>query len=85
MMQSVTDRPRVDQLKELLLILAKEIDDEPGARDMASLVKQYRETIKEIEELEGVTDSSDEIAKILSGRDGEPSAVRKNRAKVQSD
>ena len=69
MMQSVTDRPRVDQLKELLLILA---------RDMASLVKQYRETMKEIEELDN-GETNDEIADILNARDGKPGAVRASR------
>lgn len=80
MMQSVIDRPRIEQLKELLLILAKEIDDQPGARDMASLVKQYRETVKEIEEIEGSGEQDDEISKILSDSDGMPGAVRKSRA-----
>lgn len=76
MMQSVTSMSRLEQLKELLLILAKEIDDGPGARDMASLVKQYRETIKEIEELEGSEQQDDEIAKLLGGADGVPGSVR---------
>lgn len=67
MMQAVTESSRVEQLRELLLILAKEIDDGPGARDMASLARQYRETLKEIEEIEGATDDTDEIAKLLSG------------------
>lgn len=71
MMQAVTESSRVEQLRELLLILAKEIDDGPGARDMASLARQYRETLKEIEEIEGANDDTDEIAKLLSG-DGEP-------------
>lgn len=75
MMQSVIDSPRLDQLKELLLILAKEIDDGPGARDMASLVKQYRETAKEIEEIEGNGEQEDEISKLLGG-DGGPRPVR---------
>lgn len=75
MMQSVTDMPRLDQLKELLLILAKEIDDGPGARDMAALVKQYRETAKEIEEIEGNGEQEDEISKLLGG-DGGPRPVR---------
>lgn len=70
MMQTVAGGSRVEQLRELLLILAKEIDDGPGARDMASLARQYRETLKEIEEIEGATDDTDEIAKLLSG-DGE--------------
>lgn len=80
MMQSVTDKPRVCQLKELLLILAKEIDDSPGARDMASLSKQYRETIKEIEEIEGTDNGEDEISKLIN--DGESRSVRPNRSKV---
>lgn len=80
MMQAVTEKPRVEQLKEILLILAKEIDDAPGARDMASLAKQYRETLKEIEEIEGENNGEDEIAEILGGGDGVPRAVRKNRA-----
>ena len=70
MMQAVTESSRVEQLRELLLILAKEIDDGPGARDMASLARQYRETLKEIEEIEGANDDTDEIAKLLSD-DGE--------------
>ena len=83
MMQSVTDMPRVNQLKELLLILAKEIDDGPGARDMAQLIKQYRETLKELEEIEGADSGEDEIEKLLSGRaDGMPGAVRQDRSKV---
>ena len=78
MMQSVINSSRLDQLKELLLVLAKEIDDEPGARDMASLVKQYRETIKEIDEIEGNDGDEDEIAELLIQReaDGKPGAVR---------
>lgn len=75
MMQTVTESSRLIQLKELLLILAKEIDDEPGARDMASLAKQYRETIKEIEEIEGSEPKDDEIEKLL-GNNGGPGAVR---------
>lgn len=66
MMQSVTEQPRVDQLKELLTILAQEIDEGPGARDMASLARQYRETLAEIEEIEGANNGEDEISKLLS-------------------
>lgn len=76
MMQEVTSESRLKQLKELLLILAKEIDDGPGARDMASLAKQYRETIKEIEEIEGSEQQDDEITKLLGGVDGVPGSVR---------
>ena len=82
MVEIVGRGSRVDQLKALLVILAEEIDDKPGARDMAALVKQYRETLKEIEELEGTGAEHDQIGDILSARetDGKPRAVRKNRA-----
>ena len=78
MMQTTIGDSRVEQLKELLLILAKEIDDKPGARDMASLAKQYRETLKELDESEGNDGDEDEIAKLLQGReaDGKSGAVR---------
>ena len=54
-----------------------------NSRTVASLAKQYRETIKEIEEIEGVA-SGDEIEKILQAResDGKSGAVRKDRTKV---
>lgn len=68
MMLSTIDEDRVTQLKALLEILAHEIDDKPGARDMASLARQYRETLREIEELEGVTNEDDEIGAILAER-----------------
>lgn len=77
-MINVVNEPRVEQLKELLTVLAEQIDDKPGARDMASLARQYRETLKEIEEIEGATDDGDEIAQILSDvdADGNARAVR---------
>ena len=69
---------RLEQLKELLEILADEINDRPGARDLAQLSKQYRETLKEIEEIEGANLDGDEIAELLSNREsaGKPGAVR---------
>lgn len=51
--------------------------------ELAGLAKQYRETIREIEEIEGsVKEPDDEISKILAQRAaaGKPGAVRKNRA-----
>ena len=77
-MINAVNKPRVEQLKELLLVLAKQIDSKPGARDMASLARQYRETLKEIEEIEGTEDNDDDIAEILAQRDadGKAGAVR---------
>jgi hypothetical protein len=52
--------------------------DEADVKEMASLARQYRETLREIEEIEGTEDGNDEIAKILSERAaaGKPGAVR---------
>ena len=59
---------RTDQLIELRSKLALAIDSCESMRDLASLSKQYREVIKEIEEIEG-GESEDEIADILKGRE----------------
>lgn len=66
-MIATIDENRLAQLKELLKILAETIDGRPGARDMAQLAKQYRETLKEIEEIQGDDHGEDEIDKILQG------------------
>ena len=80
-MTKVVKQNRLEQLEELLMILAQEIDDGPGARDMASLAKQYRETLHDIDELRGADTNGDEIAQILQkrGDNGEAGAVRANR------
>ena len=56
---------RLNQLKDLAEILADKINSDPGARDLAQLCKQYRETLKEIEELEGGHGETSEIDQIL--------------------
>ena len=61
-----TDGTRIVQLRALAEILADKINEDPGARDLAQLAKQYRETLKEIEEIEGVDNGEDEIEKILN-------------------
>ena len=71
---------RLVKLKELeakLLIAMEEAD----VRTLAPIAKQYRETIREIEEIEGTADDGDEISEILAERaaDGKPGAVRKAR------
>lgn len=74
----VDNGTRLEQLKELLRILADEIDERPGARDLAQLSRQYRETLKEIEEIEGAQTNDDDISEILSERAaaGKSGAVR---------
>jgi hypothetical protein len=74
----VNNGTRLEQLKELLEILADEIDQRPGARDLAQLSRQYRETLKEIEQIEGAEQNDDDISEILSERAaaGKTGAVR---------
>ena len=74
---------RLEQLENLAKVLAKQIDVcannlGDGAKLMPPLAKQYRETIKEIEEIRGTVDDDDEINQILSARaaDGKSGAVR---------
>jgi gluconate kinase len=52
--------------------------EEAKMNTLPALARQYRETIREIEEIEGAETDGDEIAEILSGReaDGKPGAVR---------
>ena len=86
-MKDIVNTDRVSQLRALLKILADAIDSRPGARDLASLSKQYRETLAEIEALEGNAPKDDQIEELLKNRkaNGKSSAVRKNRAAVQRE
>ena len=81
-MQSFDERSRLDRLIELRDKLADAIEVCESMRDLAALSRQYRETLKEIDEIEGVNDTDDEIGEILAEReaDGKPGAVRKARA-----
>jgi GAF domain-containing protein len=82
---------RLDQLKTLAHELAVSIDlaclTEKNIQYAASLAKQYRETIAEIEAIEGTETTDDEISEILQERaaDGKSGAVRKNRTGLQAD
>lgn len=73
---------RLEQLKVLARILADKLDN-PEEQNTAQLAKQYRETIYEIEEIEGMNDADDELSRILSDResDGKPGTVRKDHSK----
>ena len=72
---------RLTKLKDLESRLLVAMDDADN-KTLAALARQYRETIREIEELERSTDTDDEIGDILRQReaDGEPGAVRPNRS-----
>lgn len=78
------NKSRLEQLRTLQRIIAEAIDAGPGARDLAGLTKQYRETLKEIAELKGGTEENDEIEQIISAReaDGKSGAVRQNRTRL---
>lgn len=68
---------RLKKLKDLEFLLMLNIE-QADEKTLPSLAKQYRETIKEIEEIEGGLDDGDQIAELLAGReaDGKPGAVR---------
>lgn len=69
-MREVTENgTRLDQLRNLALVLAGNIDTGGDGHSMAQLVRQYRETIREIAELEGDGGDIDEIAAIIARRD----------------
>lgn len=56
---------RVDKLKELEDKLYAEMQM-AGSREIASIAKQYREVLKEIEEIEGNNGEEDEISRLLA-------------------
>ena len=66
-MTSVTcDGTRLDQLKTLAYVLAQRIDSDSESHSMAQLARQYRETIREIAELEADADGEDIISRLIS-------------------
>ncbi len=85
-MKSATTRGgRLKQLQTLAGVLASSIDNCEDDRALPALAKQYRETIREIEEIQGGESDGDEISEILTARqaDGKSGAVRKNRTALQ--
>jgi hypothetical protein len=68
---------RLEKLKALEAQLAIAME-EATVKEMAALARQYRETLKEIEEIEGAEQNEDDISEILSERAaaGKPGAVR---------
>lgn len=58
---------RLDKLRALEAELRAAMDGS-DARTLAPLAKQYRETIREIDELENDNGELDEIARILANR-----------------
>lgn len=77
--QGITKMDRLGKLKDLESRLLASMD-ECDIRSLAALARQYRETLAEIEQIEGDQGSDDDIARILSKRAdlGKAGAVRKN-------
>lgn len=71
---------RLEQLNELLVRLGHAIDEaaENDKGNMATLARQYRETLREIYEIERDGEDDDAVGRIASRRelDGKPGAVR---------
>lgn len=68
---------RLEKLKQLEDHLCAQLQF-ADAKSIAPIAKQYRETLKEIEEIEGTEEEEDDIAKLLARRDadGKAGAVR---------
>ena len=82
-MKTVTARgTRLDQLKALAKVIAEQIYACDDVKALPQLARQSRDTIREIEEIDGGKQDGDEIGTLLAQReaDGKPGAVRKNRA-----
>ena len=71
---------RLEKLKKLESFLAGLLQD-ADMKSVASIAKQYRETLAEIEALEGNVKQDDEIGELLKSRqaNGKSNAVRKDR------
>lgn len=71
---------RLEKLKQLedMLVVAMNACD---LKSLAPIAKQYRDTIREIEEIEGGGNDGDEIGNLLEARetDGKSGAVRPSR------
>lgn len=72
---------RLEKLKRLELFLNGLLQD-ADMKSVASIAKQYRETLAEIEALEGNAKPDDEIGELLKSRqaNGKSNAVRKDRS-----
>ena len=72
---------RLTKLKELETILRSALD-ETSCDKLAPIAKQYRETLQEIDEMEGAKGNNNDISDILRKRktNGLPGAVRQNKS-----
>ena len=75
------DKSRLDKLKELEAVLQNALMV-VDCDKIAPIAKQYRETVREIDEIEGLKGNTDEISEILSRRsaDGVTGSISKNHS-----
>ncbi len=66
MVDVTRDGTRLEQLRQLAVVIAAQIDDRDDNHSMAQLARQYRETIAEIAYLEG-DDAGDDLDALLDG------------------
>ncbi len=68
---------KLKQLEDMLVVAMNSCD----LKSLAPIAKQYRDTIREIEEIEGGGNDGDEIGNLLEARetDGKSGAVRPSR------
>lgn len=75
------DGDRLEMLQLLAGMLAKRLDQGVDDKSLASVTKQYRDTLREIEELKGANGGDEEIDELMQARaaKGRPGAVRERR------
>lgn len=75
------EKTRLDKLKELEAALQNALMV-VDCDKIAPIAKQYRETVREIEEIEGLKGNTDEISEILSRRsaDGFTGSISKSHS-----
>ena len=66
MVDVTQDGTRLEQLRALALVIADTIDMGDEGHSMAQLARQYRETIREIAELEAESDDGDIISRLIA-------------------
>ena len=81
MVDVTRDGTRLEQLKQLALELASQLDSPDDNHSMAQLARQYRETMNRIATIEGGVDDDDEITAIIL-RNRKPAADQHVGAEV---
>ena len=91
-LEAINAQARAEMTAQQVYVFSLRLCDDQVDRDgerfdteaLPALAKQYRETVREIEEIEGTQNHGDEISELIAQRqaDGKPGAVRKDRSAV---